>query len=83
MPKIPVNTARAKWAEKGLEAFAEVADGSLEEDEVYGLVKDFLADLAHFCDLRGLPFYELVNEAAELHRDEVREEADVLVEVAA
>jgi hypothetical protein len=78
---VPINTARKEWAEVALKAFAETVGGSLDDDEVEALVKDLLTDLAHFCDQRGLSFYDIVEDAGRYHRDEVREESDVALEM--
>jgi hypothetical protein len=76
----PTNNQRASWAYTALAAFArqtrQDATGSDELDHSPRVVIcDLLTDLCHLCDQLHLHFFDLVQDAANTHDEEVQEEA--------
>lgn len=76
MPKITIpadpeemNYDRAEWALQGLRGFVEETGQSFDEDGYEEIIGDFLADLAHLCDRKGICLQERL-AAAEYHYSE-------------
>lgn len=60
----PTNAKRAAWAEAALEAFNAECGGDLGHDEdAHASAGDLIADLAHWCDKRGLNFAAVLGSA--------------------
>lgn len=78
---VPINEARAQWAEEALAKFVEVSGGSLAPDDVRRVVGDLITDLGHYCTSRGLPFFDILEKAAADYRGEVATEGNVGLEM--
>lgn len=73
-----MNDERAKWAENALTLFANETGllGPNDDDDVETVVKDFLSDLAHFCDRRNLDLPDLIERAAGDYNAETQDPKD-------
>ena len=65
------NRQRATQAAKGLAAY--LAAGGMTNDSTDTSITDLLADLMHLCDGHGLDINQLLERAAQHHKNERRD----------
>lgn len=63
------NITRAKWARIALDVFA--THTGIRDEDLATQASDFLADLMHWADLKGVNFSECVRRAENHYRAEV------------